>query len=68
MFQVVTQFEVTPKVLANFSPGFERSENPGIGFRVDKTLKWFANRQTLSEFNMISCAIPRVVADAPTLG
>jgi len=24
------QFENTPKAFANFSPGFERSENPGI--------------------------------------
>ena len=24
------QFENTPKAFANFSPGFERSENPGF--------------------------------------
>jgi hypothetical protein len=27
--RVVPQFELTPKALANFSPGFERSEYPG---------------------------------------
>jgi len=27
------QFEITPKALANFSPGLERSENPGIRIR-----------------------------------
>ena len=27
------QFEVTPKVFANFSPGFERSENPGCEYQ-----------------------------------
>ena len=32
---VVHQFDITPKAFANFSPGFERSENPGIGsFRL----------------------------------
>jgi hypothetical protein len=25
---------LTPKALANFSPGFERSENPGLGTNV----------------------------------
>ena len=24
------EFEITPKALANFSPGFERSVNPGV--------------------------------------
>jgi hypothetical protein len=24
---------ITPKALANFSPGFERSENPGVGIK-----------------------------------
>ncbi len=28
------QFELTPKAFANFSPGFERSENPGITFSI----------------------------------
>jgi len=26
---VLPQFELTPKALANFSPGLERSDNPG---------------------------------------
>jgi len=26
----VHELNLTPKALANFSPGFERSENPGI--------------------------------------
>jgi len=26
---VMSQFELTPKALANFSPGLERSDNPG---------------------------------------
>jgi hypothetical protein len=30
---VVVQFEKTPKALANFSPGFERSENPGKPYK-----------------------------------
>jgi hypothetical protein len=29
------QFELTPKALANFSPGFERSENPGYTTNED---------------------------------
>jgi hypothetical protein len=29
-FWLVRQFEITPKALANFSPGLERSDNPGI--------------------------------------
>jgi hypothetical protein len=34
----------TPKALANFSPGLERSDNPGAPMRTgDKTLKAFAN-------------------------
>jgi hypothetical protein len=27
--QIVVEFEKTPKAFANFSPGFERSDNPG---------------------------------------
>jgi hypothetical protein len=30
IFQELVQFETTPKAFANLSPGFERSENPGI--------------------------------------
>jgi hypothetical protein len=36
------QFELTPKAFANFSPGFERSENPGcIMNKSQITLKGF---------------------------
>jgi hypothetical protein len=33
---VVPQFELTPKALANFSPGFERSENPGLTIKKSR--------------------------------
>ena len=55
---VVERFEITPKAFANFSPGFERSENPGAiirkqlnpervrleknPFRVVRTLKFLS--------------------------
>jgi hypothetical protein len=48
---VVTRFELTPQAFANFSPGFERSENPGSGLKILLTLKGFARRETLSGFN-----------------
>jgi len=36
---VLVQFQ-TPKALANFSPGLERSDNPGgYQWRIDGTLK-----------------------------
>jgi hypothetical protein len=39
----------TPKALANFSPGLERSDNPGVGpLMYIPTLKGFAARGTLS--------------------
>jgi len=42
----------TPKAFANFSPGLERSNNPGDEFpKCALTLKGFANRRTLSGFN-----------------
>jgi hypothetical protein len=28
--KAVSQFELTPQALTNFSPGFEQSENPGL--------------------------------------
>jgi tRNA U34 5-methylaminomethyl-2-thiouridine-forming methyltransferase MnmC len=35
---------ITPEAFANFSPGFEHSENPGVVFRFsDATLKALAN-------------------------
>jgi phytoene desaturase len=43
---------VTPKALANFSPGLERSDNPGAATtNKPRTLKGFAARGTLSGFN-----------------
>ena len=48
----VVQFEITPKALANFSPGFERSREPWeLNKKSDQTLKGFGNWQTLSGFN-----------------
>jgi hypothetical protein len=42
----------TPKALANFSPGLERSDNPGNPIRNhSKTLKAFANSRTLVGLN-----------------
>jgi hypothetical protein len=39
----------TPKALANFSPGLERSDNPGVGpLMYIPTLKGFAAKGTLS--------------------
>jgi hypothetical protein len=54
------QFEITPKALANLSPGFERSENPGGNtYQKRETLKGFAARGTLSGFNVhFSLAYP----------
>jgi hypothetical protein len=40
----------TPKAFANFSPGLERSENPGSVIDIQLTLKGFVGRQTLSGF------------------
>ena len=52
---VLMHFEFTPKALANSSPGFERSENPGyIKNKRFYTLKGFHARRTLSGFNAIS--------------
>jgi hypothetical protein len=42
----------TPKAFANFSPGLERSDNPGIANKKNNpTLKGFVLRGTLSGFN-----------------
>src|SRR5256885_16634462 len=70
--RAVMQFDfgmATPKALANFSPGLERSDNPGIPIRnKSKTLKAFANSRTLPGFNKtIDFVIPRL-SQAPTLG
>jgi hypothetical protein len=45
------QFELTPKVLTNFSPELERSDNSGVAHTNNETtLKGFATRGTLSGF------------------
>jgi hypothetical protein len=42
----------TPKAFANFSPGLERSDNPGNQIKsMTQTLKGFAKFQTLSGFD-----------------
>jgi hypothetical protein len=52
-----------PKALANFSPGLERSDNPGIGIvKYSSTLKGFANCLTLSKGSVTITFSPRVVA------
>jgi hypothetical protein len=46
---------ITPKALANCSPGLERSDNPGeLATTIDSTLKGFAARGTLSGFKVFS--------------
>jgi hypothetical protein len=53
------RYELTPKALANFSPGLEQSDNPGITiYKSVGTLKGFANRQTLSGFHGILNVYP----------
>ena len=56
------RYEFTPKALANFSPGLERSDNPGVEIEIVLTLKGFAGRQTLSGFNRSIRYAPRVLA------
>jgi len=45
------QFENTPPALANFSAGFERSDNRGYKFKTRNTLKGLGGRRTLTGFN-----------------
>ena len=48
------QFDLTPKALANFSPGFEEREPWGtITIKNGETLKGFANLRTLSGLERI---------------
>jgi hypothetical protein len=48
---VVHQLEITPKALANFSPGFERSREPwGKHQNREQTLKGLGSWRTLSGF------------------
>jgi len=59
----VHQFEFTPKALANFSPGFERSREPwGKIQNRDQTLKGLDSWRTLSGFNDYFRSNPKVVA------
>jgi hypothetical protein len=47
---------LTPKALANVSPGLKRSDNPGIRIhKKGQTLKGFANCRTLSGLNRSLC-------------
>jgi len=49
----------TPKALANFSPGLERKRQPwDQDLNNHLTLKGFANRLTLSRFNLFCIAFP----------
>ena len=69
---MVVRFELdeqlTPKAFANFSPGLERSDNPGNSSRRSlKTLKGFANCRTLSGLK-ISYFKTQGCRCAPTLG
>src|SRR5689334_24878310 len=49
--EVVRQFEITPKAFANFSPGLERSDNPGYGIRVQINPEGVRRKPTLSGLN-----------------
>jgi len=48
----VRQFEITPKAFANFSPGLERSDNPGYGIRVQINPEGVRRKPTLSGLNV----------------
>jgi hypothetical protein len=51
-FVLVAIPSLTPKAFANFSPGLERCDNPGIANKKQvQTLKGFGNWRTLSGFN-----------------
>ena len=52
-FWVVHQFEITPKALANSSPGLERSDNPGFVFPYElKPCKGSPTAEPFSGFSM----------------
>jgi hypothetical protein len=59
----------TPKALANFSPGLERSDNPGVA-NIEKisTLKEFITRRTLTGFKRMLNDCSQGCRYAPTLG
>jgi len=55
--------------LANLSPGFERSENPGNTYKnKQQTLQGFGNWRTLAGFIRYAKWFPRVVRFAPNPG
>jgi hypothetical protein len=56
---------ITPKAFANSSPALERSDNAGEAIKNQRTtLKGFANRGTLSGFNVYFGLLPRVLASS----
>jgi len=60
---------ITPKALANFSPGFERSENPGCQLQeMRQTLKGFLSHQTPSGLIYYLHELTQSCRYAPTLG
>jgi hypothetical protein len=60
---------LTPKALANFSPGFEHRENPGLLHRkIAQTLKGFGNWRTLSAFLFLYQSRTQGCRYAPTAG
>jgi hypothetical protein len=66
---VLVHFEITPKALANLSPGFERSENLGIQIqKSNQNLKGLGAWRTLSGFLTKTCLDPKVVAELQPLG
>ena len=68
-FCVVHQYEITPKAFANFSPGLERQRQPwDRGYSAHTTLKGFLSIETLSGFGRDFEFLPRVLANARTLG
>ena len=64
----VCQFQFrTPKALANFSPGLERSDNPGLTIDSQLTLKGFVAKGTLSGLKRF-LNLSQGCRFAPTLG
>jgi len=58
---VLVHFENTPKAFANFSPGFERSENPGFSnIKVLRTLKGSSVAERFQRFNLLCFPFPRL--------
>ena len=72
--RAVMQFDfgmATPKAFANFSPGLERSDNPGYNqnMRINaERVRHVQDEPLRGSFDLFGSFIPGVVADAPTLG